>query len=213
MLALATWEATVAVFDDGFGWVFGIAVCRFVAADCGFDCANFRRLILDTAQALPFPVVPLLWSLIWWFAGFMAESKRALGTQPFRAAPLRNFDSCSFEIVGRYLRGRPCVVPRPADAGDASRHVTWQIMTSTLSWGRSACVAAGFLCRETLARQERDARLAMPQWQHAACLIWPVLLGWEHAGAPPCRVGDRLAVHGQWVAPWRREWLSSLTAS
>ncbi|MEQ1515233.1 MAG: DUF2339 domain-containing protein [Usitatibacteraceae bacterium] len=188
MLALATWEALWRYDQQEFGWVFAIAVAGLVAAGLRFRLREFSADVsVDTAGAKPSPfsVVPLAWSLIWWFAALHgAIETRAEHTHHFALHLCAiALSVIAFEIAGRKMQwlalrrtqGLLTLAMLFAVLYMSEHDIHPFAGAQAFAW-LLAFVVAG----TTLALQERDGKAAMPQWQHVALFNLAVLLlAWE----------------------------------
>ena len=184
MLALATWEALWRYSYNEFGWVFAIGVVGIVAAGLRFRLREFSTA-LETSNLLRLSNIPLLWALVWWFAGLHGLIDARTSPEHHLALHLiaAAVSILLFELAGRLLawsalRRTQVLLTLAmfiATIDLASHDVNPFMGAQFFAW-----LAAFVIGAVALARQERDGIAWLPGWQHAALFnLMLLLVAWE----------------------------------
>ena len=109
MMLLASWEALLRYDQREYGWVFAIGVAGLIASALRFRLREFVANDDGEDSVKPTPLrwsnLPMLWSLVWWFAGIhgvidsQSAAKHHLSLHLVAAA----LSILVFELLGRAL--------------------------------------------------------------------------------------------------------------
>lgn len=184
MLALATWEAVWRYSHAEFGWAFGIGVVGVFAAGLRFRLRGLPDKD-EPARLLRVSNIPLLWALVWWFAGVhgLIETRTSETNHLSVHMVVVTLSILLFEICGSALSWtalRRTQVLLPLAMLVAALHLAEQDINPFMGPQLFAWLMAFALGITVLARQERDEMAWRPSWQHAVLFnLALLLLGWE----------------------------------
>ena len=184
MLALATWEAAWRYSHEEFGWVFGIGVAGVLAAGLRFRLRGLPDEG-ESGRLLRVSNIPMLWALVWWFAGVhgLIETRTSEINHLSLHLVVVTLSILLFEICGSALSWaalRRAQVLLPLAMLVAALHLAEQDINPFMGLQFFGWLMAFVLGDAVLARQERDEMAWHPSWQHAVLFnLALLLLGWE----------------------------------